>query len=66
MGRHIDGCDVVYGGYGVDQRNLDGRTLFEFCLEEELCVSNKWSKGGENRKVTFKLGEMRQKLTLCR
>ena len=38
VGRHIDGLDGVHGGYGVGQRNLEGRMLLEFCLEKELCV----------------------------
>ena len=38
FGRHIDGFDGVYGGYGVGQRNLQGRMLLEFYLEKELCV----------------------------
>ena len=56
VGRHIDGFDVVHGGYGVGQRNLEGRTLLEFCLEKELCVSNTWLKREERRKVTFRMG----------
>ena len=42
VGRHIDGFHGAHGGYGVGQRNLVGRMLLEFCLEKELCVSNKW------------------------
>ena len=34
----IDGFNRVYGGYGVGQRNLEGRMLLEVCLEKELCV----------------------------
>ena len=40
FGRHIDGFNRVYGGYGVGQRNLEGRMLLEFCQEKELCVTN--------------------------
>ena len=47
----------VYGGYGVGQRNSEGRMLLECCLENELCVSNIWSKREEKRKVTFRMGE---------
>ena len=35
VGRHIDGFDGVHGGYGVDQRYLEGRILLEFSLEKE-------------------------------
>ena len=40
MGRHIEGCNGVYGWYGVDQRNLEGRMLLDVCLEKELCVKD--------------------------
>ena len=41
IGRHVDG---IHGGYGVGQRNLEGRMSLQFCLEE-------------NRKVTLRIGE---------
>ena len=56
-GRHIDGFDGVHGGYGVRQRNFEGRMLLESCLEKELCVSNTCFKREEKRKVTFKICE---------
>ena len=34
--------------------------LLEFCLEKELCVSNKWFKIEEKRKVAFRMGEIRR------
>ena len=46
IGRHVDG---FYGGYGVGQRNLEGRMLLEFCMKKELCVSNTWLKSEKNR-----------------
>ena len=55
--RHIDGFDGVHGGISVGQRNLEGKILFEFCLKNELCVSNTWFKREENWKVTFRMGE---------
>ena len=33
IGRHIDGFNGVHRGFGVGQRNLEGRMLLEFCLE---------------------------------
>ena len=57
VGGHIDGCDWVHGGYGIGQRNLEGRMLLEFCLEMELCVSNTWFKREEKSKVTVRMGE---------
>ena len=47
----------MHGGYGVGQRNLEGRMLLEFCLEKELYVSNTWLKREEKRKVTFGMRE---------
>ena len=55
--RHIDGFDGVCGGFGVGQRNLEGRMLLEFCLEKKLCVSNTSHKREEKRKVIFRMGE---------
>ena len=57
VGRHIDGFYEMHGGYCVGQRNLERRMFLEFCLEEELCVSNTWFKREEKRKVTFGMGE---------
>ena len=31
--------------------------LLEFCLDNELCVSNTWLSRGEKRMVTFRMGE---------
>ena len=55
VGRHIDGFHGVDGG--LDQRNLEGRMSFEFCLENALCASNTWFKRVKERKVTFRIGE---------
>ena len=38
IGRHIDGFDEICGGFGVGERNLEGRMLLEFCLEKGLHV----------------------------
>ena len=61
---HVGGFDGVHGGYGVGQGNLEGRMLFELCLEKELCVSNTWLKRVGKRKVTHCV-KMSQKLNLC-
>ena len=34
--------DGIYRGYGIGQRNLEGRMLLWFCLDKELCVHNTW------------------------
>ena len=57
VGRHINGFDGLHRGYCVGHRNLEGRMLLEFCLENKLCVSNTWFKREEERKVTFRMGE---------
>ena len=57
VGRHIDGFHGVHGGYGVGQRNLEGRMLLEFFPEKQLGVSNTWFKIEEWRKATFRMGE---------
>ena len=64
IGRVIYGFVGVHGGYGVGQRNLEGRMLFKFCLEKLLCVSNTWFKREEKRKVTFRICKKKKKL-LC-
>ena len=64
VGRHIDGFDGVPGGIGIGQRNLEGRLLVEFCLENELCVSM-WFKREEKWKVTSEFVKMRKEITLC-
>ena len=33
VGRHIDGFDGVHEGYGVGQRNLEGRMLLQLSQE---------------------------------
>ena len=55
--KHIDGFHGVHVGYGVGQRNLEGRMLLEFCLKKELCVLNTWFKREEKRKVTLRMCE---------
>ena len=47
VGMHIDGFDGVHRGYGVGQRNFEGRILLESCPEKELCVSNTWFERGK-------------------
>ena len=34
IGRHINGLNGVLRGYGVGQRNLEGRMLLDFRLEK--------------------------------
>ena len=61
---HTDGYDGVREGYGVGQRNLEGRMLLEFCMEKELFVSNTWSKREAKRKMTLRIGENETEIDL--
>ena len=38
IGRHIDGFDGIHGGYGVGQRNLEGRMLLVLSGDGTMCV----------------------------
>ena len=38
--RRIDCFEGLYGGYEIGKKNVEGRILFEFCDEKELCVAN--------------------------
>ena len=38
--RQIDGFEGVHGGNGIDEKNVEGRRLSEFCDEKELYVAN--------------------------
>ena len=38
VGRHIDGLDVVHGGYGEGQRNMEGKMLLVLSGEGIMCV----------------------------
>ena len=60
--RLICGYAPQSGGYGVGQRNFEGRMLLEFYLGKELCVSNTWFKREGKRKVTFRMGENEKKI----
>ena len=45
------------GGNGIEERNVEGKMLLEFCDEKELCVANRWFRKGEKRKVTYSARE---------
>ena len=44
------------GGYGIGERNVERRRLFQFCDEKELCVANTWFEKKEQRKITNSMG----------
>ena len=56
IGKEVDGFEDVHGGFGIGNRNLEGRLLLEFCVEKDLCVGNSWFKKKDSRKVTFNGG----------
>uniref|UniRef100_A0A0L8H0B0 Endonuclease/exonuclease/phosphatase domain-containing protein n=1 Tax=Octopus bimaculoides TaxID=37653 RepID=A0A0L8H0B0_OCTBM len=56
FGKWILGFESVHGENGIEERNLEGRMLLEFCDEKELCVVNTWFRKTEKRKVTFSAG----------
>ena len=57
VGKEIEGFEGVHGGYGIGERNAEGRMLLEFYEKKELCVANTWFQKKHNRKVTIKAGE---------
>ena len=62
VGRHIARFDGVRGGYGVGQRNSEGRMLS--VLSGEGIMSNAWSTREEKRKVMFRMGENETEIDL--
>jgi len=51
--KQVEGFEVVHRGNGIGKRNTEGRMLFEFCDERELCIANTWIKK-DKRKISFK------------
>ena len=58
VGRHIDGFNRLQGGYGVGQRNFEGRMLLVLSGEGIMCQIQ--ALGDRKGKVTFKMAEKRQ------
>uniref|UniRef100_A0A0L8IFJ4 Endonuclease/exonuclease/phosphatase domain-containing protein n=1 Tax=Octopus bimaculoides TaxID=37653 RepID=A0A0L8IFJ4_OCTBM len=56
VGKWIQGFEGVHRGNRIEERNVEGRMLLEFCDEKELCVVNTWFRKTEKRKVTFSAG----------
>ena len=50
------GFEGIHGGYGIGKRNVEGRTLLNFCVQKELCVANTWYKKKNERNVTYSSG----------
>ena len=43
MLRHVqttEGIEGMHKGYGIGQKNAEGRMLLDFCDQKELCVAN--------------------------
>ena len=41
----------------LEEMELEGKMLLEFCDEKELCVVNTWFTKGDKRKVTYSAGK---------
>ena len=54
--KKVDGFDGVHESFGMEKKNLEGRLLFEFCVEKDLCMGNCWFEKNYSEKVIFKEG----------
>ena len=46
VGKRIDVCEGVHGGYEIGKKNVEERRLLEFCDEKEVA----WQKHGLQRR----------------
>ena len=51
VGKWAEGFEGIHGGYGIGERNAEGRMLLDFCNQKELCVGNTRFKKRDKRKV---------------
>ena len=65
IGRHINGFDGVHILCAVGHRNMEGRMLLEFSWRMNYVCQIHGFMREDKRKVTFGMGEMRKKLSLC-
>ena len=56
LGKCAEGFGDIQGGYGIGERNAEGRMLLDFCDQKELCVANTWFKKNDKRKMTYSSG----------
>ena len=56
VGKCAEGFEGMRGGYGIRNKNAEGRMLLDFCDQKELCVANTWYKKKDKRKVTHTSG----------
>ena len=54
--RRINGFKGVHGRSRIDERNVEGRRLLEFCDKKELRVASTWFEKKEKRKITYSMG----------
>ena len=52
IGKRIDGFEGAHGGYGIGERNVEGRRLLDFCNEREFGVANTWFKRSKEKQHT--------------
>ena len=55
----------VYMGECIGKRNAKGRKVLKLCDERELCVANTLSFKADKKKITYSVGNVKQKLILC-
>ena len=54
IGRIEDGYEMVHGGFGYEERNNGGESIFDFAVAYELVIVNPYFKKKEEYLVTFK------------
>ena len=40
VGKRAEGFEGIHGGYGIEERNTEGRMLLDFCDQKQLYVAN--------------------------
>ena len=56
VGEDADGFEMVHGGNGFGERNMEGEMMLECAEANELAVLNTWFKKDYNKRVTYESG----------
>ena len=56
VGERSPGFEGIHGGYGYGTHNPDGVRLLDFCVANNLAVTNTFFKKQSNRLITFSSG----------
>ena len=62
VGSNIDGFQGVHGGFRIGELNQEGRMLLEFFDAKHLCISIKWLRKADKKKITYASGCSKAKL----